>query len=215
MAIRVIVVDDDPIVRQSICRIIDRSPDLAVVAKASNGQEAIDLCIKVDHDVVVMDMKLPDINGDEATRSILDAKPSTKVLGLSAFHEPVFVENMIDAGAAGFLFKPEDITDLLPAIRALGRGEAFYRSGGVSKALSMAENQSTQQTLLALLATLSPREREIFDLKVYGWRNFSIAKKLEIAESTVSCHVSNIMKKLQCNELTDLIRFASKAGCYE
>lgn len=208
MTIRVIVVDDDNMVRQSLCRIVNSTKGMKVVAAAANASEAIERASSVAHDVVVIDYYLPDQHGDEVTRQIIARNPNEVILGISGFADLECVNRMTEAGALGFLFKAEDLKDLICAIRTLAAGGLFFKSENVKKALATIP-QSTEA--LIKLARLTTREREILEFKIRGWQNHSIASRLEIANSTVSGHFSSLQQKLGCSDFAELMKFAIKA----
>lgn len=188
--IRVVVVDDHPVVRNGIRFALLAFDDIELVGEAGSGEEALRLCADVQPDVVLMDMKLPGMDGDDATRAICEQHPRTWVIALTNFQEAELVQGALQAGAIGYLLKDVAMGELADAIRAAYAGQAFLAPPAV-RALAAACAQPDAPS-----DDLSPRQREVLTLMVDGLSNAEIADRLSISPSTARFHVSRILHKL-------------------
>ena len=204
---RILLADDHAVVRSGFKLILNQQPDLEVVGEAGTGVEAVRQTISAHPDVVVMDVGMPDINGVEATRRIMEGCPGAKVLILSMHRDAVYVRETLRAGATGYLLKDSIDEDLLKAVRAGARGEGF-----LSPAVSKTVLDDYQQHMADPLDLLTAREREILQLLAEGLTAKDIAVRLELSVYTVDAHRGRIMKKLDAHTGGDLIRFAMRKG---
>ncbi|MDR5709761.1 MAG: response regulator transcription factor [Armatimonadota bacterium] len=213
--IRVLIADDHGIVRDGIRMILSSQEDIEVVGEASTGREAVELARRMQPDVVLMDISMPDMNGIEATRRIREEMPSVQVLGLTMHEEENYVFQMLKAGGAGYVLKRAAAEDLVTAVRAAARGEVFlYPSVAklvVRDYLERARHQEDDTSLDAL----TPREKEILALIAEGLTNQEIAQRLVISVKTVQTHRAHIMEKLNLHDRTELVRFAIRKGLIE
>ncbi len=214
--INVILADDHTIVRQGFRALLEAEPDMAVVGEAENGRQAVQLAKKLTPDVVVMDIAMPLLNGLEATRQVMKEVPSAKVLILSSYSDDEYVQQLTQAGAAGYLLKQTAVTDLLKAIREARKGNAFF-SPAICKRLM----EHYRQTLLHGVAVrkgtdmLTSREAEVLQLVAEGKANKQIASELGISIKTVEKHRQQLMSKLDIHEIAGLTRYAIAKGIVE
>ncbi len=201
-AIRVLIVDDHPVVRNGIRFSLLAFADIAVVGEASSGQEAIDLCSQVDPTVVLMDLVMPEMNGVETTRTLREAFPQIQVLALTSFQEGNMVQEALHAGAIGYLLKDLSIDELARAIRLAAHGLPT-----LAPAAGQALVQATTQTP-KLGHDLTEREREVLALLVEGLSNQQIAERLVISPATVKFHISSIRSKLGASSRTEVVILA-------
>jgi RNA polymerase sigma factor (sigma-70 family) len=194
-------------VRQGFRLILTSQPDLEVVGEAGNGREAVELAAQLKPDVVVMDVTMPGWNGIEATRRLRAVSPATRVLGLSVHRDPVYVREIIRAGAHGYLLKESADTDLLAAVRAVAQGEG-YLSPEVSIHLLSEYRKQVREPI----DLLSAREREVLQMIAEGKTNKEIAAALNLSVYTVDGHRSRIMDKLNLHSTGELVRFAMRNG---
>ncbi len=187
--------------------LIDAQPDLEVVGEARTGREAIEEARKLKPDVVVMDVSMPELNGIEGTRQICDELPQTKVIGLSMHRDAVYVREILRAGARGYLLKDAEDDDLVRAIRAVSRGEAF-----LSPAISDAVLTDYRKHVSSPVDLLTSREREVLTMIAAGKTNKEIATALSLSVYTVESHRGSVMEKLNLHNTGDIVRFALRNG---
>jgi len=205
--VKVLLADDHTIVRQGLKLILAAHPDLEVVGEAANGKEAIELAQKLRPDIVVMDVAMPEVNGIEATRRMVQNEPRLKVLVLSMHKEAVYVREILRAGARGYILKDAIDTELLNAIRSVARGDGY-----VSPAVSSALLSDYRKNVTDPLDLLSNREREVLQLIAEGKTNKEIATRLNLSVYTIDSHRGKIMEKLNLHSTGELVRFAMKHG---
>lgn len=204
---RVLLADDHTVVRHGFRRILDAQDDLEVVGEAANGREAVDSARGLQPDIVVMDVTMPELNGIEATRRIGEAAPRARVLALSMHKDAVYVREILRAGAKGYLLKDSSEADLLTALRAVARGEAF-----LSPAISDAVLDDYRKHVTNPLDLLTSREREVLQWIAEGKTNKEIAQALSLSVYTVEAHRGRIMEKLNLHSTGELVRFAVRHG---
>ena len=213
--IRVLLADDHAIVREGVKRILMAEPDLEVVAEAEDGVEAVEQAKQLKPDVAVLDISMPGINGIEATKQIKAALPETHILALTMHTDDAYVFQLLKAGASGYVLKRAAATDLVQAIRAAQRGEAFLYPS-VAKAvvadyLKQVESGEARETYDGL----TDREKEILTLVAEGAANQDIAHRLSISIKTVQTHRAHIMEKLNLHDRSMLVRYAIRKGFIE
>jgi DNA-binding NarL/FixJ family response regulator len=204
--IRILLADDHPLVLSALERLLGGCPDMEVVATATGGVEAVTLASQCDPDVVLMDLSMPDLDGAEATRQILESNPRAHVVMLTSFADRDDILRTIDAGAVGYLLKDADPDELLRGIRAAARGESPVSSKAASAlvaARSGARNPEPE---------LSAREREVLALVVDGFANKQIGQQLRISEKTVKAHLTSIFQRLGVADRTQAALWAQKRG---
>jgi DNA-binding NarL/FixJ family response regulator len=205
-SVRILIADDHELVRRGLATELTQIPGWVVVAEAANGREAVDLAAKHRPDVIVLDLTMPDLNGLEATRKILSAEPSARVLVLTAHESEQLVREVLSAGAQGYVLKSDAGRVLISAVEALLDGRPFFTSNVARLVLDGYLRNDSRD--LATAPALSAREREIVQLLAEGKSNKDVARALEISVKTAETHRSNIMRKMQFGSLADLVRFA-------
>lgn len=206
-SIKILLADDHTIVRQGLKLILSAHPDLQVIGEAANGKEAVELASKLKPDVILMDVAMPDLNGIEATRRIVEAQPRLKVLVLSMHKEAVYVREILRAGARGYILKDAIDTELLSAVRSVAKGDGY-----ISPAVSGALLSDYRKDVNDPADLLSAREREVLQLIAEGKTNKEVAGKLNLSVYTVDSHRGKIMEKLNLHSTGELVRFAIKHG---
>jgi two-component system, NarL family, response regulator NreC len=206
--IRILLADDHAVVRDGLRALLDRQPDLTVVAEASDGRECIQLSEEHSPDVVMMDVAMPNMNGIEATRRIVAAHPATAVVILSMHLDESYVLQSLRAGAKGYLLKDSPRDDILEAIRSAVKGRSFL-SRKVSRILQQDYIEQLQlKGLDDSYELLTDREREILQLLAEGRANKEVAGILNISPTTVETHRGHILRKLSLHGTADLILYA-------
>lgn len=195
--IRVLVADDHPVVRQGLCSMLAAAPDLEVVGDAKDGAEAVARTIETDPDVVLMDVRMPVRDGIQALREISLTHPRTRVLMLTTFGHENYVAPSQRAGAAGYLLKDVDRSDLLRAIRTVAEGESLWRTSARSAPTGSVISQREYDVLVCMARAMTNRE---------------IAHELYISEETVKCHVSHILAKVGAADRAGAVLRAWKQG---
>ncbi len=208
--IRVLIADDHPMVRQGIRTFLEDNADIEVVAEATTGVEAVARTRELVPDIVLMDLKMPALDGVAATREIKALNPEVRVIALTAFDDDQLILAALQAGAAGYLLKEIDAEGLVNAIRAAARGETPLAPQVTQKLVETVRQPHADEN--TKLASLSEREREILALLAQGLTNREIAARLAISDKTVKFHVSNILEKLQLSDRTQAALFAAKHG---
>jgi DNA-binding NarL/FixJ family response regulator len=212
--IRVVVADDQAAVRGGFAALIDAQPNMQVAGEATHGRQAVDLSRRVFPHVVLMDIRMPVLDGVEATRLICTdpTLASTRVLVLTTFDLDEYVYNALRAGASGFLLKDTRPRELLHAIEVIAAGDALLAPGITRRLIAefAARRDPTQPS--AALAELTEREREILRLVAEGLSNAEIAGRLVISPLTAKTHVSNILRKLDCRDRAALVALAYESG---
>jgi len=214
--ITVLLAEDHEIVREGLRALLEHEDDIEVIGEAQTGRQAVKLTGKLRPDVVVMDIAMPLLNGLEATRQILQARPAIKVLILSAHSDDAYIEQIIGLGAAGYLIKQTSHDVLSRAIREVQKGKTFF-SPSISKRLHHHSEKSSDR--VGLLKTkddqLSSRETEVLQLVAEGNVNKETAAELGISIKTVEKHRQNLMKKLNIHDTAGLTRYAIATGIIE
>ncbi len=214
--IRVLLADDQTLVRAGFRVLIDSDPDLEVVGEATNGAEAVDLAIRHHPDVVLMDIRMPTMDGIEATRRISAERrlADTKVLILTTFEADDYVFEALRAGASGFLLKDTDPPDLLAAVRVVARGEALLAPSVTRRLIAEVTARPGRGSPgdRAVLALLTDREREVLALVATGRTNDEIAADLFLSPLTAKTHVSRILTKLGARDRAQLVVIAYETG---
>jgi two-component system, NarL family, response regulator LiaR len=200
--IRVLLVDDHSMVRRGLATFLKAFDDLELAGEAENGQAAIQLCAKLQPDVILMDMVMPDMNGATATRTIRQQFPNVQVIALTSFKEEELVKSALEAGAIGYLLKDVSADELVRAIRSAHAGRATL-SPEAAQALVNAASQPP-----AAGNDLTERERVVLALMIEGLNNTQIAGKLTVSPSTIKSHVSNILSKLGVTSRTEAVTLA-------
>lgn len=208
---RVLLADDHAIVRRGICLMLEDEPDLAVVAEASDGAEAVELALREEIDLAILDVAMPRLTGIQAARQIGAHRPGVRVLILSMHDNEQFFFEALRAGAAGYVLKSAAHEDLVRACRAAMRGEPFLYPGAIAALIRAYVDQpgSTPED------PLSPRESEVVKLVAEGLSGREIAEVLSISEKTVERHRANVVEKLGLRDRVAITRYAIRLGLVE
>lgn len=201
-AIKVLIVDDHAVVRKGLRSFLQAYDDLQLVGEASDGDEAVQFCEKLQPDVILMDLMMPRMDGETATTIIRQRFPQVQIIALTSFKGDRLVQKLLNAGAIGYLLKNISADELAQSIRAARSGQPTL-SPEATKALI---NSATQPRLPDL--NLTAREMEVLKLMANGFSNPQIAEKLSISRSTVKFHVSSILAKMNLNTRTEVVSFA-------
>jgi DNA-binding NarL/FixJ family response regulator len=214
MTIRVVIVDDQPLVRAGFRMVLGSQPDLAVVGEAGDGAEALRLLATVPADVVVMDLRMPVMDGVAATRELCAGPASPRVLALTTFDTDEDAFAALQAGASGFLLKTAPPEELLAAIRAVAGGDAVVAPRVTRRLLDRFAGQLVPAVRVPApgLASLTDREREVLLLVAQGLSNAEIAGRLYLAETTVKAHVGRILAKLELRDRVQAVVLAYETG---
>jgi DNA-binding NarL/FixJ family response regulator len=210
---RVLVVDDDHLMRAGLTELLSGEPEIEVVGQATNGREAIDRVRRLNPDVVLMDVRMPDLDGIEATRELTRVAPTARVLILTTFEQDDYVFGALRAGASGFLLKRTRPEELIAAVRTVAAGDSLL-SPSVTRTVidRMAEQPTPELADRARLEELTPRESEVFELLARGLSNREIAAELVVEDSTIRTHVKQILMKLGLRDRVQVVIFAYEVG---
>lgn len=215
--ITVLIADDQILVRSGFAVLVDAAPDMTVVAQAGDGAEAVRLALRHHPDVVLMDIRMPVLDGVEATRRVTTdpATATTRVLVLTTFDLDEYVYAALRAGASGFLLKDTRPEQLLDAVRVLAAGEALLAPSVTRRLLrefAQHRDPTAQQPRADALQSLSPREREVLVEVAGGWSNAEIGARLSISGATAKTHVSRLLMKLAVRDRAQLVMVAYESG---
>ena len=213
MTIGIVVADDHEVVRAGFAALLDTQPDFTVLGTACDGGEAVQVCRELRPDVVLMDVRMPSLDGIEATRQ-LAGDPGPRVLILTTFDLDEYVFDALRAGASGFLLKDVTAERLFDAVRVIAAGEALLAPAVTRRLISeFTRLRPVSGTLpSAVLGTLTPRETEVLRLVAEGMSNPEIARRLVVTEETVKTHVSHILAKLGLRDRTQAVIAAYESG---
>lgn len=211
MTIKILLADDHELFRKGLRALIEEQDDLQVVGEATNGLEAIRLAQKLTPDVVLMDLSMPDLNGVDATRQILQANAKAKVIALSMHTDSRAVDRILRAGALGYLLKEAALAELTQAIHAIMKG-GTYLSPMIARDVVDQLRKTPPAGPRSLLQTLSVREREVLQLLAEGGTTKEIAAKLFVSPKTVETHRHQVMEKLKLQSIADLTKYAVREG---
>ena len=211
----VLLADDQALVRVGLRKILENEPDTTVVAETGNGEEAVAAAARYRPDVVLMDIRMPVLDGIEATRRIVRDRPATRVLVLTTFGLDTYVYDALRSGASGFMLKDAPPEEIAAAVRIVASGEALL-APAVTRAVI---EEFARQPPAAeppgpppALAELTPREREVLDLLARGLSNPEICERLVISEATAKTHVARILQKLDLRDRVQAVIYAYETG---
>ncbi|PKP22607.1 MAG: DNA-binding response regulator [Bacteroidetes bacterium HGW-Bacteroidetes-21] len=212
--IEILIVDDHNIVRSGITSVLEKQDNMAVVAEASNGEEALKILSEKSPDIVILDISLPDINGIELLKIIKKDNFQIKVILFTMHEDAEYINSAIDNGANGYILKNGEIGELIRAINQVYLGKNFF-SEYVSYIIVNEMKQSKNMSNSAIeIFKISPRERDVLKLIVEGFSNKMISVKLNISVNTVAIHRTNIMKKVKAKNAADLVNIAIKNNLF-
>jgi DNA-binding NarL/FixJ family response regulator len=211
---RVLVADDQALVRVGLRKILEAEPDLEVVGEAEDGQDAAFEARRLNPDVALMDIRMPVLDGIEATRRIVSTSPATRVLVLTTFGLDTYVYEALHAGASGFMLKDAPPEEIISAVRLVANGEALLAPAVTRSVIEefVRRERPSSTSPPAAVQELTPREREVFDLLVAGLSNPEICAKLVISEATAKTHVARILQKLALRDRVQAVIYAYESG---
>ncbi len=208
---RILVADDHGIVRSGIKLLLERQPELEVVAEAGDGAEAVEQALRVRPDLCILDVGMPKLTGLQAAREIRAHQPQARVLMLSMYDDERYLFEALKAGASGYVLKREADQDLVEAIRAVGRGEAFLTNAAERTII----RQWMADGAAGPTVPLTAREEEVVKLIAEANTNSQIASILHLSEKTVESHRANVLRKLGMRDRVELVRYAIRRGLVE
>jgi DNA-binding NarL/FixJ family response regulator len=211
--IRVLLVDDDDLMRAGLEAVLSSDPGVEVVGEAGNGRAAVERARALQPDLVLMDVRMPDLDGIAATREVLGTSPEVKVVILTTFEQDDYIFGALHAGASGFLLKRTSPEELLAAIHTVAAGDSLLSPSVTRTVIDRMAHQPTPEVGSGRrLEELTPREREVLELVARGRSNGEIAAELVIEESTVKTHVKRILMKLRLRDRIQAVIFAYESG---
>jgi DNA-binding NarL/FixJ family response regulator len=216
VTVRVVIADDQALVRAGFRKLLEVDPELEVVGEAAEGLEAVETARRLRPDVVLMDIRMPGVDGLEATRRLVRTGSPTRVLILTTFGLTEYVYEALRAGASGFLLKDSPAEELLAAVRVVARGDALL-DPAITRAViaEFTRRPRTDGELARRLDALTAREREVLMLLARGLSNAEIAGELVVSDGTVKTHVGRILQKLELRDRVQAVVFAYESGLVE
>jgi DNA-binding NarL/FixJ family response regulator len=213
MSVKVVIADDQSLVRTGFRMILEAEPDIAVVGEASNGEQAVSAVTRLAPDVVLMDVRMPEVDGIEATRRIRAAGSHTRVLVLTTFDMDEYVYEALRAGASGFMLKDTPAEQLVDGVRVVAEGNGLLAPSVTSRLIAeVAKRPAPRTGPPPELTDLTPREREVFELVAKGLTNAEIAERLVVSDATVKTHVARTLSKLALRDRVQAVVFAYENG---
>ncbi len=211
MSIRVILADDHTIVRHGLSKLIQQQEDMEVIAQAGDGHSTVELTRELSPDMVIMDIGMPDLNGIDATRQIINDFPQVKIIGLSMHSGKKFVVEMLKAGASGYLLKDCALEELVTAIKTVAAGK-IYLSPSIADVVVDNYVRNSKKKESSAFSLLSQREREVLQLMAEGKTTKQIGQRLHISPKTVEGHRLRLMSKLDMDSVAQLTKYAIQEG---
>jgi len=212
-AVRVLLVDDDDLMRAGLRAVLSSDERVAVVGEATDGRGAVDRVRTLRPNIVLMDVRMPNLDGISATREVLAASPEVKVVILTTFEQDDYIFGALSAGASGFLLKRTKPEELIAAIHTIAAGDSLLSPSVTRRVIEhMAEQPVADRSAGERLDELTPREREVLELIARGLSNSEIATAFFIEESTVKTHVKRILMKLSVRDRVQAVIFAYESG---
>jgi DNA-binding NarL/FixJ family response regulator len=207
--IRVLVADDDHLRRAGLAELLTADPTIEIVAQAASGRQAVDQAVRFTPDVVLMDIRMPDLDGIEATRELSRVAPQVRVLILTTFEQDDYIFGALRAGASGFLLKRARPEDLIAGVHTIAAGDSLLSPSVTRRVIDrMAQQPTPEFSNQAKLDELTPRERDVLQLIARGMANREIATTLVVEESTIRTHVKRILMKLNLRDRIQAVIFA-------
>jgi DNA-binding NarL/FixJ family response regulator len=213
--VRVLLVDDDDLMRAGLRSVLSSDDTIDVVGEAGDGRDAVECVRKLGPDVVLMDVRMPNLDGIAATREVLAARPEAKVVILTTFEEDDYIFGALRAGASGFLLKRTSPEDLIGGLHTVAAGDSLLSPSVTRRVVERMAGQpapASDVAASARLQELTPREREVLELVARGLSNSEIAAAFVIEESTVKTHVKRILMKLRLRDRVQAVIFAYESG---
>jgi DNA-binding NarL/FixJ family response regulator len=209
--VRIMLADDHPLIREAIGHLVRGAPEFELVGEAANGRECLQRVQELRPDILVLDIAMPELNGEQVMKELRRRLPELKVIALSGYTDQQFVRAMTRAGAKGYVVKSASGRELIHALRAVAGGK-HYLSPEVTGAVMSLSEESAPSSGLSLPSVLGKREKEVLKLIAEGHRSAVIATHMGIAVATVEAHRRNILRKLQLHSAADLTRYALRHG---
>jgi DNA-binding NarL/FixJ family response regulator len=210
---RVLIADDDDLMRAGLAELLTVDPGIEVAGQAATGRQAVEQARRLTPDVVLMDVRMPDLDGIAATRELARVAPRVRVLILTTFEQDDYVFGALRAGASGFLLKRTRPEDLLAAVHTIAAGDSLLSPSVTRRVIDrMAQQPTPELADQARLDALTPREREVLERVARGLSNREIAAALAVEESTVRTHVKRILMKLELRDRVQAVIFAYETG---
>ena len=209
--VRIMLVDDHPLIREAIAHLVASAPEFEVVGEAANGKECLERIADLRPDILVLDIAMPDMNGEQVSRELRRRYPELKIIALSGYNDRQFVRAMTRAGAKAYVVKSASGRELIHALRAVASGKN-YLSPEVIEAVMTLWEDSAPSAGLSQPDSLGKREKEVLKHIAQGHRSAGIATQMGIAVATVEAHRRNILRKLQLHSAADLTRYALRHG---
>jgi DNA-binding NarL/FixJ family response regulator len=210
---RVLIADDDDLMRAGLVELLSNDPTIEIIGEASTGREAIERTRRLAPDIVLMDVRMPDLDGIAATRELTRADARAKILILTIFEEDDYVFGALRAGASGFLVKRTRPEDLIAAVHTIARGDSLLSPSVTRRVIDrMAQQPVPELTDQTKLDTLTPRERDVLQHVARGLSNREIAAELVVEESTIRSHMKQILMKLQLRDRVQIVIYAYETG---
>lgn len=206
MAIRVVLADDHSVVRKGVREFLEEEPDIDVIGEASDGLQAVELATELQPDVVVMDIKMPQLSGVDATKRIRSAAPKVRVLALTAYDDDPYIFGLLEAGASGYVLKTAESSELIRAIRAVAAGQSALDPAIAPRIIARIAQPAP------VAESLTERELEVLRLAARGLTNKQIGHDLDISDRTVQNHLANIYAKLDVASRTEAVTAALQRG---
>ena len=211
--IRVLLVDDDDLMRAGLKAVLSSDESIDVVGEAGDGRTAVEEAVRLSPDVVLMDVRMPDLDGISATREVLATSPAVKVAVLTTFEQDDYIFGALSAGASGFLLKRTKPEELIAAIHAVAAGDSLLSPSVTTKVIERVAGQfEPDPSVRERLAELTPREREVLELIGRGLSNTEIAAAFVVEPSTVKTHVRRVLTKLRLRDRVQAVIFAYESG---
>jgi DNA-binding NarL/FixJ family response regulator len=210
---RVLIADDDDLMRAGLVELLTADPDIEIIGQAATGREAVERARRLAPEVVLMDVRMPDLDGIGATRELSRSAPGVRVLILTTFEQDDYVFGALRVGASGFLLKRARPEELIAAVHTIAAGEALLSPSVTRRVIDrMAQQPTPELADQAKLGLLTPREREVLELIARGLSNREIATALAVEESTIRTHVKRILMKLELRDRVQAVIFAYETG---
>jgi DNA-binding NarL/FixJ family response regulator len=210
--VRVVLVDDDDLMRAGLRSVLSSDETIEVVGDAGDGREAVTRIRELNPHLVLMDIRMPNLDGISATREVLSAAPDVKVVVLTTFEQDDYIFDALSAGASGFLLKRTQPEELIAAIHTVAEGDSLLSPSVTRRVIDRMASQPTPVAASRRLDELTPREREVLELIARGLSNREIAEAFVIEESTVKTHVKRILMKLRLRDRVQAVIFAYEHG---
>ena len=210
--VRVLLVDDDDLMRAGLRSVLSSDETIEVVDEAGDGRTAVRRIRELNPDIVLMDIRMPDLDGIAATREALARSPDVKVVVLTTFEDDDYIFGALSAGASGFLLKRTKPEELIAAIHTVAEGDSLLSPSVTSRVIDRMAGQPSAAVSSARLDELTPRERDVLELMAQGLSNREIAEAFVIEESTVKTHVKRILMKLELRDRVQAVIFAYESG---